>query len=737
MTACDRPGCGGTLDEAGYCDTCLEPLASKLNEPAIAESADAPATLRGYAPYGPATGADRAWWGLELVPLSALPLVEPLDAVLASPSVSATQRLCRTCSPPTEVARSHDGQEALLSGVCHKCGTPYSFVPKLTPGTVLADRYKISGCIGYGGLGWVFLAEDTHLNDFVAIKGLIDSGNQETASAAATELEFLTEVAHPNVVRVRDLVSHPPDGSQSDKYIVMEYVRGCTVRQVAERHADGMPMEHVLAYCLQLLSALDHLHRRHWLHCDVKPDNVMVEGTTVKVIDLGAGCRIGTVGHGWGTRGYRAPEVAGPDPAPTVRSDLFSAGRTLQEMVRWTREYRDGSRADLALESLNNLVGSATTESPAHRFQSAAEMAGQLSGVLRDFVALRTGRPLAATASLFGPETALLDGTLGSVPALDWWTAEDAFRAAADGDGRPLPDLIPEAAAAARLPAPRPDPADPAADLILTFSGMDPAAAMQQVTAATRDSAEADLLRCRAELSLGNADAALDAWKRAMGRRGMSDWRIRWHRALIELSAGDYPAAFGEFSACHQALPGEVAPRLSLGLCTEYLGEFRKAERYFRATWQADHSYISAAFGLARTRMRIGDRTQAVNALDEVPEASRYALAARIAAFRLLTGRSGNSGWPAKPELDHAQTRLGSPPLHAQPGEDRARLRAVLLDARLREASSTASGRSAEVDVLRAQLYKCYRALAGHAADRDEHTVLIDLANQVRARTLE
>lgn len=738
MKACGKPGCGGTLDESGYCDTCLEPRAPEPISPATMQLARVPVTP-GYAPSSPATGrpADRAWWGLDLVSLPAQPHVDPPEAVLADPSVDASQRICRACSPPTVVAQDHHGQEALLTGVCHKCGTPYSFVPNLTPGTVLADRYKISGCIGWGGLGWVFLAEDTHLNDFVALKGLIDSRNQQNATAAARELEFLTRVAHPNVVRVRDFVGHPADGGQSDEYIVMEYVRGCTVRQVADRHAEGMPAEHVLAYCLQLLAALDHLHSRGWLHCDVKPDNLMIEGAVVKVIDLGAGCRIGTVGHGWGTPGYRAPEIEGREATPTVRSDLFSAGRTLQAMFRWTAEYRDGSQEDLALESLRNLVERATTESPADRFQSAAEVAGQLSGVLRDFVALRTGRPLVTPASAFGPETALLDDTLGCVPALDWWTAEDAFCAAADGRGRPLPDLLPAAPAAARLPAPRPDPADPAADLILTLSGMDPEAAMQQVTTAGQDSAEADLLRCRAELSRGEPGAARDAWARVRDICGRGDWRVRWHKALIELSAGDKQLAFAEFSTCHQSLPGEVVPRLGLGLCVEYLGDYQKAERYYRAAWQADHSYISAAFGLARTRMRIGDRTEAVSALDEVPESSRYALTARIAAFQLLTGRSGKSGWPARPELDHAETRLDRSPLHELPGEERDRLRAVLLDARLREASSTDNRRSADVAMLRKQLDKCYRVLAGHAADRNQHTVLIDLANQVRARTLE
>lgn len=778
MIACNRPGCGGTLDEAGYCDTCLEQFPPDPTAPAATRRATLPVTPSGPSPAPsappftpasppltrPATAHDqppadavpetvagypaaRAWWGLDLVALPALPPVDPADALLADPKVAPSQRFCSACWPPTLVAQSHDGQEALLTGVCYRCRTPFSFVPKLTPGTVVEGRYKISGCIGYGGLGWVYLAEDTHLNDFVALKGRIDAGRGQTAKAAATELEFLTKVAHPNIVRVRDFVSYAADDGAPDKYIVMEYVRGRTVRQVADEDADGMPAEHVLAYCLQLLAALDHLHGRGWLHCDVKPDNVMVEGTTVKLIDLGAGCRVGTVDHGWGTRRYRAPEVSA-EAMPTVRSDLFSAGRTLETMFDWTAGGRDAS-SDPAVESLRNLVRRATAGPAADRFGSAAAMAGQLSGVLRDFVAARTSRPHAAPVSLFGPETGLLDGTLGCVPPLDYWTTEDAFRAATGGLGRPLPDLVPEAGEAARLPPPRPD--HPAADLILTLSGMAPEAAIAQMTDAGLDPAEADLLRCRTELSRGSTQAARDHWARARDRFGLRDWRVQWHKALLDLSAGDLRAGASGFGDVHAMLPGEVVPRIGLALCEEILGHDGKAERYYRAAWQSDHSYVSAAFGLARTRMRIGRRTDAVAAVREVPESSRYELAARIAAFRLLTGRSGNpgqpardqgwpaadQGWPAADQLAEAERLLGRPPLETLPGEDRDRLGAVLLEAKLRHARSAGGNRSPAVESLRSALERCYRALAGYAADRRQHTVLIDLANQVRARTLD
>ena len=747
MTACNRSGCGGTIDEAGYCRWCLEPYAG---EPADGTSGQ-PATEPDAGPAGRTLvtrrTTDKAWWGRELVDLPVIPPADLMAAVQPNPTVPADQRICRACPQPTRVGQSHDGQEALLTGTCHRCGTPYSFVPRLAAGAMVGGRYRILGCIGHGGVGWVFLAEDTHLqNQHVVLKSLIDPGNPDAADAAKRELKFLTEVTHENVVRVRDFVTQTADDGERHDYIVMDCVSGPTIEDLARR-ADGYCAEHALAYGLQMLAALHHLHGRGWLHCDITPRNLMVAGTGVVVIDLGAGCRIEARGHTWGTPGYRAPEATEKHGVRTVPSDLYSAGMTLRAMFRWTPEYtaaRGGAeghadgQASPAVESLENLIRRATAEDPAGRFQTAAEMAGQLSGVLRDFVALRTGRPCTASESRFGPETALPDDLLGTIPPLAWWTSEDAFRAASDGVSRTLPGLLPPAAiAVGLLPPSRPDPDDPAAELVLSLSGTDPAAAIEKVTG--HDSPEASLLRCRAELARDDAGAARDAWTRARDRCGDADLRVRWHKALVDLAAGNRQEAFAGFSAVRQALPGEVVPRLGLGLSAEYLGDFRKAERWYGMAWQADRSYVSAAFGLARTRMRLGDREAAVAAVDQVPDTSRYARRARIAAFRVLTGSPDPADHPMAEDLDAAEKRLGEPPLA---GEDlagaRDRLWAVLLDARLWHACARHRGRPGTAAArLRGEVERRYRALARHADGKDQHTVLIDLANQVRTRTLD
>ena len=775
MTNCNRPGCRGALNEAGYCQVCLERPGEAARPPVPGGTrADATAgATAGYGLAGAAAGATAGyglagisrraagdpWWGLDLVAMPEIPVTDPDQALVPRPSVPAAQRVCGNCH--ARIGRMHHGQAALTTGICHQCQRPYSFVPNLHSGAMVADRYRVRGCIGYGGLGWVFLAEDTHLKDQpVVLKGLIDPGNRHTADVAERELRFLTEVDHPNIVRVRDFAAQSSNGSDHDEYIVMEYIPGRTVEHIASRDS-ALSIENVIAYCLHLLAAVEHLHSRAWLHCDIKPSNLMLAGTGVKLIDLGAGCRIGASGHTWGTEGYRAPEVT--LTGPTVRSDLFSVGQTMMTMLGWNAEYSaaharqdtghsEGSptaSAGLETESLDNFTARATAPEPADRFRTAAEMAGQLSGVLREIVAWRTGLLHPAPALLFSLETQCLDAGLGDVPPLTWWTGDDAFRAAADGQGRLLPVSPPAARkTAALLPAPRPDPADPAA-LLLTLGGADAPPADEQLATVGRRSAEVNLFRCRTRLAAGDLAEAQENLTRATAISGPGDWRIQWHSALIKLAEGRLPDAAAEFGAVYRALPGEVVPKLALGLCREHLGELARAERLYQTVWQADRTYVSTAFGLARTRIRSGDRAGAVTAADEVPGSSRHAVAAKVAAFRLLTGRARASDWPAKTDLDKAAGRLEKAPLSKDDlgDEQHCRLRALLLEARLSRAdkTQTAAGKAqaaagkaqAAVGEARAELEEGYRRLAKYAPGQKEHTILVDRANRVRGRTLD
>ncbi len=107
-----------------------------------------------------------------------------------------------------------------------------------------------------------------------------------------------------------------------------------------------------------------------------------------------------------------------------------------------------------------------------------------------------------------------------------------------------------------------------------------------------------------------------------------------WYRGLAALVTGDHEGAALAFDAIYDAFPGEVAPKLALGLCAEVLGQLDNAAEYYRLVWASDPSHVSAAFGLARVQLAGGDRAGAVRTLESVPESSIHCTGARVAAVR-------------------------------------------------------------------------------------------------------
>ena len=144
--------------------------------------------------------------------------------------------------------------------------------------TIVAGQYEVAGCLAHGGLGWIYLARDRNVSDrWVVLKGMLDSRDEDAMAAALAERRFLAEVEHPNIVKIHNFVEHGGAG-----YIVMEYVDGPSLRGHARERRDAnggrpdpLPVEQAIAYCLEILPALGHLHELGLLFCDFKPDNVI------------------------------------------------------------------------------------------------------------------------------------------------------------------------------------------------------------------------------------------------------------------------------------------------------------------------------------------------------------------------------------------------------------------------------------------------------------------------------
>ncbi|WP_030836010.1 serine/threonine-protein kinase [Streptomyces sp. NRRL S-475] len=729
---------------------------------------------------GSAAGSgSRGRLGAGLVQVPPIPRPDPREMVLDNPEVPERKRFCSRSDCGAQVGRARGDRPGRTEGFCTKCGHPYSFVPKLRAGDVVHGQYEVVGCLAHGGLGWIYLAVDRAVSDrWVVLKGLLDTGDQDAMAAAISERRFLAEIEHANIVRIYNFVEHLDQRTGSlDGYIVMEYVGGKSLKEIAnsrrtaQGRRDPLPVEQACAYGIEALEALGHLHSRNLLYCDFKVDNAIQTEDQLKLIDMGAVRRMDDEESAiYGTVGYQAPEVA--EVGPSVASDLFTVARTLAVMTfdfqGYTNVYVDSLpdpdhiEVFRQYESFYRLLVRATDPDPARRFASAQEMTEQLTGVLREVVSLQTGRARPALSTLFGPELRVTDTEL--FPRLDGEVSRLGARVvrprARAGARAALPQQRSESphslvrpvdtpAAAFALPVPRVDPTDPNAGFLAGLMTSAPAELLGALAAAPAPSIETRLRQIRAWLETGEPGAALQALVTLEGERP-DDWRVVWYRGVAALVTGDDEGAALAFDAIYDAFPGEIAPKLALGLCAEVLGQLDNAAEYYRLVWSTDPSYVSAAFGLARVQLATGDRRGAVRTLESVPESSIHYTAARVAAVRArLRQRTATaSDAPFLEDLTAAAAQVEALEAYGLDPARREQLSAEVLGCALDwvlsggqgSAPPAAGGRTLlgsglDERGLRFGLERSYRMLARLARGGEERIDLVERANRYRPRT--
>ena len=756
---CTQPGCGGTID-GGYCTVCgmaaapartLVPVTVGQGPGSVPSSAGTGGRAGSRGSRGSRAGSSRSSrgnLGAGLVEIPPVPAHDPASAVLADPQVAESKRFCPRCEHP--VGRARDGRPGLAEGFCRHCGTPFSFAPKLQPGELVGGQYEVLGCLAHGGLGWIYLARDRNVSDsWRVLKGLLNTGDADAMAAAVAERRFLAEVDHPNIVRIYNFVQHTDPGTgEAAGYIVMEYVGGRSLRQILldERKAGrSVPVGHALAYAIEVLRAFGYLHSRGLVYCDFKPDNVLQSEEVLKLIDMGGVRRIDDADSPiYGTVGYQAPEIATDGPSPS--SDLYTVGRALAvltfEFTGYTSTYQhslpEPARVPLLAqqESFYRLLRRSTDADPGRRFASAADMAEQLTGILREILATGDGVPRPAFSTLFSGELQ----AAGAEAAADGGAAAGQDITAMAAPPRP-------AEVAAALPIPQVDTTDPAAGYLATLSTLGPAAQIAALSAAVRgeagtppavaESAETKLALARAQTVSGALDDAAGTLA-DLAAADPADWRLTWYQGLRALAAGQPAAARTAFDAIYDELPGELAPQLALGFAAEAAGDRGAAARYFGRVWTVDRSYVSAAFGLARVRLAADDRPGAIAALAAVPQSSSYHVAAQIAAIRIHLARPGQPAVSVG-DLREAAGRLGGLRLDTARQQQLTAeiLRAALDRVAAGESAGTGSllGCDPAERALRFGLERSYRSLARLAPDEGRRIALVDQANDVRPRT--
>jgi len=289
------------------------------------------------------------------------------------------------------------------------------------PEQVLSGRYRVLRKIGGGGMADVYLCEDLSLGRRVALKVLLQRflDDPNFVERFRREAKAAAGLNQPNLVSIYDWGE--VDGTY---FIVMEYVEGETLKDLVRRQG-RLGGSEAVRILLQLLAALEFAHRTGIVHRDVKPQNVMLDRHgNVKVTDFGI-ARAGDsgmteAGSILGTAQYLAPEQA-KGQRVDERSDLYSVGIVLYEMLTGTVPFKGDSAVTVALKhvnqmaaepaqlvpgmpyALNQIVLKAIAKDPDQRYQTAEQFA-------RDLRSAQVGGPVAAAAFDPGAEATRLMG---------------------------------------------------------------------------------------------------------------------------------------------------------------------------------------------------------------------------------------------------------------------------------------------------------------------------------------
>ncbi len=271
----------------------------------------------------------------------------------------------------------------------------------ITKGQKINDRYEIIKTIGEGGMANVYLAHDLILDRDVAIKILRGdlSGDEKFVRRFQREALAASSLSHPNIVEMYDVGE-----DKGMYYIVMEYVKGVTLKQLIKKRG-GLSLSECIDIMLQLTDGISHAHASYIIHRDIKPQNIMIQDNgEIKITDFGIAIALNNTqmtqtNSIMGSVHYLPPEQASGKVA-TVKSDIYSMGIMFYELLTGSLPFKGDTAFEIALkqikddipsvrefnnsipQSVENVVLKATAKNPKNRYSSAKEMHDDLLTVL-------------------------------------------------------------------------------------------------------------------------------------------------------------------------------------------------------------------------------------------------------------------------------------------------------------------------------------------------------------------
>ena len=271
----------------------------------------------------------------------------------------------------------------------------------IVKGSKINDRYQIIKTLGEGGMANVYLAHDTILDRNVAVKVLRGDLASDDKFVRRFQREALSasSLSHPNIVEMYDVGED--DGQY---YIVMEYVDGKTLKQVLKQRGH-LSITEVVDIMLQLTDGMAHAHDAYIIHRDIKPQNIMIlPNGMIKITDFGVATALNSTqltqtNSVMGTVHYLPPEQA-QGKGSTIRSDIYSMGIMMYELLTGLVPYKGDNAVEIALkhlkeplpsvrksnpsipQSIENVIIKATAKNPKNRYTDARAMHEDLKTAL-------------------------------------------------------------------------------------------------------------------------------------------------------------------------------------------------------------------------------------------------------------------------------------------------------------------------------------------------------------------
>ena len=268
---------------------------------------------------------------------------------------------------------------------------------------VIAGRYELVKCIGHGGMADVYLALDLILDRQVAIKILKPDSNADKVALErfAREAQASTQLSHPNIVDIYDV-----GDDDNIHYIVMEYVKGHTLKQLIKKRGP-LPTRETIWIMKQLTSALMEAHKNGLIHRDIKSQNILIKDDgTVKLADFGIAIlnnaiQLTSKDSVLGSVHYLAPELVKGEKS-SMKSDIYSLVIVMYELLRGDVPFKGDNPAQIALkhmkqeipnvreynpqipQSVANIITKACAKDPKDRYDNAALMLKDLNVCLNN-----------------------------------------------------------------------------------------------------------------------------------------------------------------------------------------------------------------------------------------------------------------------------------------------------------------------------------------------------------------